>query len=820
MEPVSYRCGDFHVDAVNRRFTHRGVEVALEARALSVILQLLARPGELITRNALLDAVWGHRYVTPSTLNRIITLARRAFGDNPAEPRYIVTVHGAGYRYTGPCERDEQASIRPPVHFAPPPGARLPARVEALIGREAELAMLAGLVQAHRAVTVLGAGGIGKTQCALELARRLAPQFPDGIWFFDLVPLAHGEDWLHALGALLAIPNGDDAGLLAQIATMFRGRRALLLLDNCDRIAPGLGALLIEILRGTDTLKVLATSQAPLSFSGEQLVRLPPLALPAGDGARELSLAEIAGAPAVEMLVTRVRAAQPGFELSPANAPTLVEICRRLDGMPLALELAAARFALLSAQQVLERLDQRFQFLRGEVSGRDSRHQNLLLLLEWSFSLLSAHEQQLLRWLSVFVQGWTMESAIEIAARLGFGPETAVELLTGLALKSLVVVAPDLTPPRYQLLETVREYALDQLRANAEEPRARRAHLDCVVHVAAAAHDDMLGGRMRERVEQLVHEQGNISAAVEHALGAAADPGAALRIAGALLLYLKARTTRIIGLQRIVEQTRGSMARERGRALLCWGVLRMHELGRDDSADAPLLEAARLARMHGDLWAEAYANGYYALGLCNHARADEAAQHLRLLERIAAQLDDPLLRGLAGLTRGWMQLAERDYAAAVTTLRAVRQLGPDVHQHHFIDTYIGLALYGMGVDAAAAAQWVESLNAAANVFNMRGVAGAIEGCGYLAARRGDWSDATRFLAVARRIRERTGIPLFNFWVPYHTETHALLRERLGREEYEAQSQAGHRMRDEDAANEVRARLQLYARGGPNTPAGS
>ena len=820
MEPLSYRCGDFHIDAVNRRFTHRGLEVALEPRAFGVILQLLARPGELITRNALLDAVWGHRYVTPSTLNRIITLARRAFGDNPAEPRYIVTVHGAGYRYTGPCERDELTSIRPPVHFAPPPGARLPARVEALIGREADLAMLAGLVEAHRAVTVLGPGGIGKTQCALELARRLAPQFPDGVWFFDLVPVAQGEDWLHGLAAMLAIPNADDAVLLAQIPAMLQGRRALLLLDNCDRVAPGIGALLIEILRSTDTLQVLATSQAPLSFSGEQLVRLPPLALPAGDGARELSLEAIASAPAVEMLVTRVRAAQPGFELTAANAPTLVEICRRLDGMPLALELAAARFALLSAQQVLERLDQRFQFLRGEVSGRDGRHQNLLLLLEWSFSLLSAHEQQLLRWLSVFVQGWTMESAIEIAARLGFGPETAVELLTGLVLKSLVVVAPDLTPPRYQLLETVREYALGELRANAEEPRARRAHLDRVVQMAEAAHADMMGGRMRERVEELVHEQGNISAAVEHALGTAADPAAALRIAGALLLYLKARTTRILGLQRLIEQTRGSLARERGRALLCWGVLRVHELGRDDSSEGPLLEAARLARMHGDPWAEAYANGYYALALCNQARADEAAPHVELLEHIATQLEDPLLQGLAGLARGWMHLAERDYPAAVAALRPVRQLGPDVHQHHFIATYIGLALCGMGEDRAAAAQFVESLNGAASVLNIRGVAGAIEGCGYLAARRGDSSDAARFLAVARRIRDRTGVPLFNFWVTFHSETHALLRERLGDDEYEAHSHAGQRMRDEDAANEVRARLQLYARGGANTPAGS
>ncbi|HEV2285754.1 MAG TPA: TIR domain-containing protein, partial [Steroidobacteraceae bacterium] len=481
-EALSYRCGDFHVDTANRRLTCRGVEVALEPRTFSVILQLLARPNELVTRNQLLDAVWGHRYVTPSTLNRVIALARRAFGDDTAEPRYIVTVHGAGYRYTGPWERDEPASTERPVRFTPPPAVRLPARVQALLGRERELDTLSSLVAAHRAVTVLGPGGIGKTQCVLELARRLAPQFPDGVWFFDLVPLAHGTEWLQALGAALGIPAADGSKLMAQILPVLQGRQALLVLDNCDRVAAEVGTLVIQVLRGTDSLRMLSTSQAPLNFTGEQLLRLPPLALPAADAAH-LSLEEIGAAPAVEMLVARAREVQPAFELTRANATTVAEICRRLDGVPLALELAAARFTMLSPEQVLQRLDQRFQFLRGAVAGRDNRHQNLLLLLEWSFSLLSAQEQQLLRWLGVFVQGWTMESAIELAAPLGHAPEVAVELLTGLVAKSLVAVVPGLMPPRYRLLETVREYALGQLRESAEERDARRAHVELVIRI-------------------------------------------------------------------------------------------------------------------------------------------------------------------------------------------------------------------------------------------------------------------------------------------------------------------------------------------------
>ena len=813
-EAVSYRCGEFRIDAANRRFTRAGLEVPLEPRAFAVILQLLARANTLVTRNELLDAVWGHRYVTPSTLNRIIALARRAFGDDTAEPKYIVTVHGAGYRYTGPCEREQPGTERA-LRFGPPPAARLPARVDALIGREHELETLSGLVARHRAVTVLGPGGIGKTQFALELARRLAPEFPDGVWFFDLVPLAQGAEWLRALGAALGIPSADDCKLMGHILPVLQGRRALLVLDNCDRVAPELGALVIDVLRGTENLKVLSTSQAPLNFTGEQLLRLPPLALPASDPAHS-SPAEIAAVPAVEMLVTRARAVQPGFHVTPSNAAAIVEICRHLDGMPLALELAAARFALLSPEQVLQRLDQRFQFLRGTVAGRDGRHQNLRLLLEWSFSLLSAQEQQLLRWLGVFVQGWTMESAIELAALLGHDPETAVDLLTGLVAKSLVAVTPGVMPPRYRLLETVREYALEQLRSSAEEARARRAHVDLVVRMAEAAHADMVGGRMTGRIEQLVREQGNINAAVDYALGAGADPGAALRIAGGLLLFAKARSATIAGLQRMLEATRGSTAQERARALLCWGVILVHFAHSGDD----LLEAARLARAHQDLWAEAYANGYYAMNLSNDGRSAEAPPHVEIVERIAAELDDPLLKGLAGLARGWIQIGTHDYRAALETLRAVRRLGPDVHQHHFIDMYIALSLYFLGEDAAAAVQFLDALNEAAAVFTLRGMAGSIEGCGYLAIRHGEWPDAARFLAAAAGIRERTGVPLFNFWVPLNEAAHATLRARLGPTDYEALSDAGRRMRDEDAANEVRERLKRYAGGAANTPAGS
>ncbi len=823
MDSVGYRCGDVEIDPGNRRFTRAGTAVALEPKTFAVILELLARPGALVTRNELLDSVWGHRYVTPSTLNRVIALARRAFGDDIEVPRFIQTVHGAGYRYIGPVEREQRATQGSPKLFAPPAGARLPARFEPLIGRETEIAALSKLFEAHRAVTVLGPGGIGKTQCALEAARRMASAYPDGVWFFDLVPMRQADDWLRAFAAALAIAPAGTSELLSRIQPVLRGRRALIVIDNCDRIAGDIGAITVELLRAADSLEVLATSQAPLNFKGEQLMRLLPLALPEFSPDAAPSMQSIAAAPAVQMLLARIGSVRPGFEQLASNASTIADICRRLDGMPLAMELAAPRFALLSPEQVLMRLDQRFKFLSSELSGRDDRHHSLVALLDWSFSLLSSEEQRLLTWLSIFVKGWSVDAAMGFAKALGRDPESVVDLLSGLVNKSLVTVDMNPSPPRYYLLETVRDYALGHLRTAGEEDRARAAHLEIMVQMTQAAYQAMLAGRMRETLEQLVLEDQNIAAALEQALAADSSRPAALAIVGALTLYIKMR-----GLYHLAAQSRPAIGRtagivhtvigrtgglesvHRARALLCYGVALVHLSPATDGPEAVLMESRRLALQYDDPWTQAYASGYCALWLSNQGRVTEAGQQTAALERIAERLGDSHLLGLAGLARGWMQIALGNYAIALNELRQVRSLGHDIHQRHFIDVYIAFSLYGLGEVAAAAGEWAEALRNAGEVGNVRGMAGSIEGCAYIANRLGQWSDALRYLQVAERIRVRTDVPLFNFWLPLHQSAHASLRSQLGTAEYEACAAAVALVRDEDVVNEVGGRLSYYA----------
>jgi predicted ATPase/DNA-binding winged helix-turn-helix (wHTH) protein len=804
-----YQCGDFQVDSANRRFLHRDREIALEPRVFAVITELLGHAGSLVGRNELLDAVWGHRYVTPSTLNRTIALARRAFGDDSGQPRYIQTVHGAGYRYIGPIESSAKETETPRAQFRPPPTARLPARVDELIGREGQLEELAALLRVHRALTVTGPGGMGKTQCALEAARRAAADFPDGVWFFDLAPLEVAEDWLRALGGALQLPASAPELLLTQVCDALSGRRALLVLDNCDRIAEPLGELVVHLLRSTAAVKVLSTSQVPLNFLGEQLLPLPPLELPPSVAPMEAHIATIRNSAAVELLIRRIRAVKPDFELDSENATTVAQICLRLDGMPLALELAAARFSLLSPAQVHDRLVERFRFLGSDAAGREQRHRSLGTLLDWSYALLSFEEGELLNWCAVFVQTWSAETLISLATSLGHDAEHAIDLLDGLVRHSLVNVVPRASPPRYRLLESVRDYALAHLRLAEQEQRARLAHMRTMSTLCRRAHTDMIDGRMRERVEQLAGERGNIAAAIETSLLAQSGREDALDILGSLVLFGKGYGDYITvsrWCRDVLEGCGASDSPQRARALLTHGVLQVHLRVASGRTEIVLPEAARIAAIHGDWWTEAYAHGYYALALANWGRPEEALEHAAITHSLARKHQDAILTGLAGLAHGWIELARGSARSALNALLAVRDVGSDLHQRHFIDVYIALSRFQLGELGTAAQQWLTGLELGLAVGNIRGIAGSIEGCAYIACRLGDWDAAARLLAAARHIRERTGTPVFNFWLPLQESTIETLRTKLTADEFAAEERRGLAMRWEDAANEAQAML--------------
>jgi predicted ATPase/DNA-binding winged helix-turn-helix (wHTH) protein len=819
---VVYQCGDLRVDPANRRLTRGATEVALEPKAFAALLVLLARADELVTRDQLLDAVWGHRHVTPATLNRVMVLLRRAFDDDPDHPRFIETVHGAGYRFVGAvhCVAVSRDPIR--AHFGPPPIAQLPTRLEPLIGRERELAQLRTMLSEHRALTVIGPGGMGKTQCSLEVGRQCQADFPDGVWFFDLSPFERTQDWVRALAGTLSVPTAGTPALLPRVAAALAGRKALLLIDNCDRLASETGALVHELLLACPDLNVLATSQQRLAFVGERLMWLPPLELPpAASNAERISLDEIASTPAVALLLTRARAVQPVIALGRDNVADIVEICRQLDGMPLALELAAAHFAMLSPAAIRERLSLRLSLLASDSAGRAPRHRTMQALVEWSYALLSADEQRLLCWLGVFLQGWAIDAAEAFGSALKVDAGVLLELHSGLVLKSLVVVDPTLSPTRYRLLEPVRDFALQRLRSLGEEADARRTHLRYFVQLAECSHREILAARVDEWLARLSHEHANIDSALTWAKSNGHDDEAALRLAGSLMLYGK--TNGVFRLlddwaERAIDAVAPDISNTYVRALLCSGVFKLYV--QDPAIEPRLTEAVALAARLGDRWVQGCASAYLALWDAHQGSVERARARVTVAADIASTEKDDWLRSLAGLAKSWIAIRGGLYDEAVDTLQPLRRVCFDLHQHELIDVYLGLCHYGLGHWREAAGFSLDFLQVTQRTHNLRGTSAAIEIAAFLAIRSTRADICARLLGKAATIRERTRVPLFSFWLIPEQEATSAARRVLGDGQFDTFHAAGASARDELVIDEAREFLRAIADGHALAPESS
>jgi len=306
-------------------------------------------------------------------------------------------------------------------------------------------------------------------------------------------------------------------------------------------------------------------------------------------------------------------------------------------------------------------------------------------------------------------------------------------------------------------------------------------------------------------------EHGNINAASEYAAGAGGNAQAALQIAGLLTLYFKAHGDHALALRlcdRALSISPSLRTRERAQAQSCRGVTAFYSS--NSVTDVALLAAVSIAREVGDEWTEAFSSGHLALWWFNLGQMREALEQLATIERLVKVHDDDLLRGLSGLARGWMYLAQDETEKALDVLRSVRHLSADAHQHHFIGVYIGLALFRRGEFAGAAAEWHEAMRNAIAVRHLRGIAGSVEGCGYIAERLGDPEQACRFLSAAEQIRQRAQAPLFSFWLRHNESANARLLSIMGSQRYAAAFSAGARMHTEIVINEAAEQLRQFA----------
>ncbi|WP_344576831.1 AfsR/SARP family transcriptional regulator [Nonomuraea roseoviolacea] len=419
----------------------------------------------------------------------------------------------------------------------------LRAPLTGLIGRENDLTRVGELLGEHRLTTLVGPGGSGKTRLAGEAARAFLGRSPGGVWLVELAPVREEAEIARAVLAALRIgeqawagpaPEADPAD---RLAAALRTRHLLLVLDNCEHLADAVAVLVDRLLGECPDLRILATSREPLGLTGEALWPVEPLPLPPeGAGA-----AEAAAYPAVRLLSERARAANPGFEVNDRTAAAVVRICRALDGMPLAIELAAARLRAMTPERLAERLGDRFGLLTGGSRVALPRHRTLRAVVDWSWELLSEEERTLLRRLAVFSGGATPEAAEHVCADAPVGPacpdapgggEGVLGLLLGLADKSLLVVSDD-EGPRFGMLETIREYALERLREAGEVERVRRAHADWFAALAETADPELRRAGQAVWLRRLARERANVDSAVRDAL-AADDSGVAVRLVAAM----------------------------------------------------------------------------------------------------------------------------------------------------------------------------------------------------------------------------------------------------------------------------------------------
>jgi predicted ATPase/class 3 adenylate cyclase len=414
----------------------------------------------------------------------------------------------------------------------------LPVQLTSFVGREQEITAIQQLLAAQRLVTLTGPGGTGKTRLALHVAAEVLETFSDGVWLIELAPLADAALAPRAVASVLGLREEADRPILATVTDFLHARTLLLLLDNCEHLVEACAQLADALLHACPNVRILASSREALGVAGEAPFRVPSLRTP--DPRRLPPIEALAHYEAVRLFVERGAAVLPGFTVTDANAPALAQVCARLDGIPLALELAAARVNVLRVEQIATRLDDRFRLLTGGSRTAVPRQQTLRALIDWSYDLLAEGERVLLPRLSVFAGGWTLEAAEAVCAGDGIEQSDMLDVLTQLVNKSLVVADREQgQETRYQLLETIRQYALERLAAS-EGATIRQQHLAYFVQLAERAEPNLRAFDMLVWLNRLEAELDNIRTALEWALET--DVEAELRLAGALWWFWHIRS--------------------------------------------------------------------------------------------------------------------------------------------------------------------------------------------------------------------------------------------------------------------------------------
>ncbi len=507
------RIGTLHVFLDRREIRANGKLLRIGSRAFEILEILIQANGALVSKDEIMRRVWPHTIVEENNLQVHIASLRKALA---CDRNLIVTVPGRGYRLVGgQAQAQARGEGGAPVRPAP---SRLAPAPTALVGREQMVAEVLAALDVSRVVTLVGAGGTGKTRIAIEAAIRAEARFADGAAFVSLATVACPQFVPDALADALDIALPARSATLEAVLASVARRRMLLVLDNCEHLLDA-AARIAAVLTESDTgLRVLATSREALRIHGERQCPVAPLDVPD----ERAGAAEMLGTSAVQLFAARARAADPRFPLDERSVSLMASVCRRLDGLPLAIELAAARAAVLGIDVLAAHLDDHFRLLTSGFRTALPRHRTLQAMYDWSYRLLGDAERVLLRWLGVFRDGFSIEAVRDVVGTRGGGDADLLDTIAGLASKSLVSVENAHGAPRYRLLTTTRAYALQQLADNGECAAAALAHAHYFHRLFTRAPGG--GGLPADaRLDLVRRELGNLRAALDWAFSPDGD---------------------------------------------------------------------------------------------------------------------------------------------------------------------------------------------------------------------------------------------------------------------------------------------------------
>lgn len=629
----------------------------------------------------------------------------------------------------------------------------LPASLSSFVGRTTEIYELAELLERCRLLTLTGAPGIGKSRLALEATGQLGERYPDGAWLVELAPIGDEALLPRALASALSVPEVPGASLTDAILARLKKCRALLVLDNCEHLVTGCAKLVDSLLSGCPHLSIVATSREPLTLLGEKVWQVPALAVPPADAA--LTPETLIEYEAARLFAERAGAVQLGFELTAEHVRPIAEIARRLDGIPLAIELAAARVEILTPAEIAVRLDQRFALLTNGSRGHLSRHQSLEAALDWSHDLLCEPERALLRRLSVFRGGFCLEACEVVCAGGAIEDEEVFRLLARLVAKSLVRANTANSRGRYRLLETIRAYATDRLEESGDAASTGAAHARFYLRLAEQAEPELTGPSQARWFERLDGEHANLRAAFgwsrEHA-----HADWALRMGGALILFWRVRCRFSEGRELLeAALAEGEAESHALRTKARWGAGFLAFMAGDPEGARPALEES-LAGSRELADPTGAARALLVIGHTNYYYY-ELPEQLALLEEsatLARDAGDQWCLAHALGAAGYAHLGRGDFPAARPLFEqglAVAREADDKQGLRYGLNGLGWVAVGQGAFGSAGPLFDETLTIARELGEDLFEASALSGLGQLAFGRGDHGRARELLEEARDV---------------------------------------------------------------------